>query len=396
MPVRVLHIVANMNRGGLENFLMNVYRTLDREQIQFDFLVTREVVGAFDEEIRLLGGKVYNIPAMTQVGYWKYKKSVYQFFKEHPEYQIVHCHRDALGGIYLKQAYKAQIPTRVAHSHTSKIGEPKSIKGILRSVIKAGLKPLLNKYSTHHFACGTNAGEWLFGKSIPVQVINNGIELNKYRYTIQTKRQVREELGVDEKTLLIGHVGRFCYPKNHTFLIDIVSQLVQVIPNCKLCLVGEGELEVSIRSKVQTLGLENKVLFLGVREDVPRILNAFDLFVFPSLLEGIPVTLIEAQASGLQCLVSNQITSEADLGIHLTQYLPIDTVVPWIETIKGLTQKMDNMRATRYTNDLQIRLRGYDILQTTKYLENFYIEQYKQNRGDANESNTHCVYANIQ
>ncbi|MEG0712389.1 MAG: glycosyltransferase, partial [Niameybacter sp.] len=138
--------------------------------------------------------------------------------------------------------------------------------------------------------------------------MGNGIELNKYRYTIQTKRQVREELGVDEKTLLIGHVGRFCYPKNHAFLIDIVSQLVQVIPNCKLCLVGEGELEVSIRSKVQTLGLENKVLFLGVREDVPRILNAFDLFVFPSLLEGIPVTLIEAQASGLQCLVSNQIT----------------------------------------------------------------------------------------
>ncbi|WP_053984391.1 glycosyltransferase family 1 protein [Niameybacter massiliensis] len=379
-PVRVLHIVANMNRGGLENFLMNVYRTIDREQIQFDFLVTREIQGVFDEEICVLGGKIYNIPAMTKVGYWKYKKNVYEFFKAHEAYQIVHCHRDALGGVYLKQAYKAHVPFRIAHSHTGKIGEPRSIEGIIRSIIKASLKPLLNKYSTQRFACGKDAGAWLFGKKYNFQVINNGVNIEQYTYSKNIRQEIRQELDIDDQSFLLGHVGRFCYPKNHKFLIHMFSQLVQIIPQCKLCLVGTGELEEEIKALVHKLGLVDKVIFLGVREDVSRLLNAFDLFLFPSLLEGIPVTLIEAQVSGLSCIVSDKVTEEADLGIQLIEYLPINEVTSWLGTIASRLKEIDELREKRCTQIDSIRQRGYDSIQTAKYLETFYTN-YSQKEG---------------
>lgn len=399
MPVRVLHIVANMNRGGLENFLMNVYRTLDKEQVQFDFLVTREVQGAFDEEIRSLGGKIYNIPQMAKVGYYQYKKTLYHFFKTHPEYHVVHCHRDALCGIYLREAKRAGISVRIAHSHTSKIGEPISIKGFLKSGVKQYFKYVTRKYCTNSFACAQLAGEWLFGKGgkqEKFQVLNNGIDIHNYTYSEEIREQVRETLGIEKQGFLIGHVGRFYYPKNHEFLIQVFQQVQEVVPQSHLCLVGNGELEKTVRQQVKALGLEEHVRFLGVREDVNQLLQAFDIFVFPSRFEGIPVTLVEAQASGVRCIVSDRITQEADIGLNLLEYLPIENSKVWAEILCRQYSALEQLRVQRRSNKEQIIQSGYDIQTTAGLLQQFYRNQYYIKKEKRDATTTNGVYTNVQ
>ena len=378
-PIRILHIVGIMNMGGLESLIMNIYRKIDRSKVQFDFLVTREETGIFDNEIRTLGGNIYNVPNMYKVGYKKYTDTLYKFFKEHSEYKIVHCHRDALCSIYLKQAKKANIPIRIAHSHNIRLAETKNIKGLIITIIKRCCMPFTTKNATDYFACSKDAGKWLFGKKIDekLKIIKNGIDIKKYIYDREKFNIVRNELNISEETLLIGHVGRFDIQKNHNFLIKMVNELNKEIEDFKLCLVGEGRLKLEIEEKIKEIGLQDKVLFLGIRNDVNELMKAFDIFAFPSLFEGLGIVLIEAQAAGLKCIVSDQVPKEADMEVDLLEYLTIQDTSIWIERIKSIYRNIQKVRKNRFSNYEKIKSNGYDIYNTTKYLQNFYIEKYR-------------------
>lgn len=367
--------------GGLENLIMNIYRNIDREKIQFDFLVTREEDGIFDEEIKSLGGKIYNIPHMSKVGYKKYTSILYNFFKEHPEYKIVHCHRDALCSIYLNQARKANIPIRIAHSHTMRLSETRDIKGIITALIKKYCMPFTVKNATHYFACSKDAGEWLFGKKVvneKLQIINNGIDTKKYIYDENISKKIRSELNISKETLLIGHVGRFDIAKNHDFLIDIINKLKLEMEDFKLCLVGEGRLKVDIEEKIKRLNLQDNVIFLGIRNDINELMMAFDIFTFPSLFEGLGIVLIEAQASGLKSLTSDQVPKEADMKVGLLDFLSIDDIDYWIDEIKIVSENKQKLREDRCSNQESIIKNGYDIFTTTSYIQDFYFESFNK------------------
>lgn len=376
MTIRILHIVGIMNRGGLENLIMNIYRNIDRKKVQFDFLVTREEKGVFDEEIKELGGVIFNIPNIKDVGYIKYIKNLREFFKNHSEYKVIHCHRDALCSVYLKQARKVNVPIRIAHSHNTKLVEPKGLKGKCNILVKEYFRKSTTKYATHYFACGREAGEWLFGKNNKVKVINNGVDLNKFIYSEEIRREIRNQIGIEENILVIGNVARFSLQKNHEYLINIFKEINDKIPESKLLLIGGGPLEKQIRDKVERLGLEKNVIFMGVRNDVNALLMGMDIFLMPSLFEGLPVSMIEAQATGLHCMISDTITTEVDLGLGLVEFLPLDNTEKWISSIENIYVELMNRQNNRKSKNEYIVERGYDIKNISQKLTKFYVESY--------------------
>lgn len=362
--------------GGIENFLMNVYRTLDRNQIQFDFLVTREEEGIFDEEIRNMGGIIYNIPHMATVGICRYRKNLLSFFESHSEFNVVHCHRDALCGVYLREAKKAKVPVRIAHSHTIQLAEGKGMTAILKTFVKKYFMTQIKASTTHYFACSEEAGKWLFGKKIAreqLQVVKNGIDAQKYIFKDEWRQSIREELSIGQDTVLVGHVGRMEEPKNHEFLIDVFEQLCNTSLDIKLCLVGAGKLEEYLRDKAKMLGIEDKIIWLGLRNDINKLMMAFDIFLFPSLFEGLGIVLIEAQATGLSCLASDRIPTEVDQGLGLISFIPLDKQIKWKDYALEIIEK-NNTR--KKVNQEDISRNGYDITNTTDNLKKIYLGAY--------------------
>ena len=313
-PIRVLQVVTHMERGGLESTLMNYYRHIDRERVQFDFLVHRQERAAFDDEIESLGGKLYRLPRLVP---WSegYLAALNHFFDEHPEYKIVHVHQDCLSSVILRAAAQHNIPVRIAHSHSA--NQDKNLK----YPIKLWYKRSIPKYTTNLFACGKDAGDWMFGGAL-FQIINNAIDVEAYAYNPTKRQEMRRQLGL-ENELTIGHVGRFNQPKNHPFLLDIFAALLKKESNAVLLLVGGGEGMSQIREKAQKLGIAEHVHFLGVRSDVADLMQAMDVFVFPSLHEGLPVTMVEAQAAGLPCIISDKIPPECILTEGLVDVMPL-------------------------------------------------------------------------
>ncbi len=375
MAIRILHIVGIMNMGGLENLIMNIYRNIDRDKIQFDFLITRQEEGIFDQEIKSLGGKIHNIPSMESIGVINYKKILRQFFEEYQEYQIVHCHRDALCSVYLREAKKANLPVRIAHSHNIKLAETKNIRGGVKGLLKNYFMLYTNRVATHRFACSTQAGKWLFGDN-GYTIIPNAIDTRKYNYNEDIAVSLRKELNISQETFVIGHVGRFDIQKNHKFLIDIFKEFEKQHPDCLLCLVGDGSLSEEIKNYVRENNIQNKVRFLGIRDDVPKLMMMFDVFLFPSLFEGLGIVLVEAQSSGLSCLISDQVPQESDMRLGLTQYLSLDSQCIWLESLNNIREKQKELRLNRKSNLNKIRECGYDILSLTTQIQNFYQEEY--------------------
>ncbi|PFP29490.1 glycosyl transferase family 1 [Bacillus sp. AFS073361] len=361
-PLRILHVVVNMNRGGAETLLMNLYRNIDRSIIQFDFLTCKE--GIFDKEINQMGGKVHRIPYISDVGHFQYIKQLDTFFANHQEYKIVHSHMDKMSGLVLRAAKRAGIPNRISHSHsTSNEGS------IIAKFYKwyAGKHILPN--ATKLLACSNQAAKWLFkNKSEKALILKNGIECERFKFSPKIRGEIRAELKVNDESLIIGHVGRFSTPKNHLFLIEIYKEVIKVHPNSKLILVGDGPLLLEIKSKVSEYNLTEKVEFLGVRSDVDHLLQAFDLFIFPSFYEGLPVTVIEAQGAGLPCLISDSITQEVDMGLNLVEFFPISNKDVWIERIK----KIEPDKVQRFLSVPVLSKKGYDIKDTSKQLQDFY------------------------
>jgi glycosyltransferase involved in cell wall biosynthesis len=368
--IRILHVVSKMDRGGLETLIMNIYRNINREKIQFDFLTHREGIGSYDSEIIKLGGKIYSIPYVNDVGPIRYPKQLYKFFIEHNNYKIVHSHMNCVSGIILREAKRAGIKVCIAHSHST--GNTKG--RYLSNTYKRYAQLFINKNSDFKFACSEDAGKWLFkDKYQNVNLINNGIDINEFKYNKYIRTSIRKELAVDEDTFVIGHVGRFVPVKNHTFIIDIFNNVLQKRANSRLILVGTGPLQNKIIEKVKKLEIENKVIFLGERSDVNRLLQGFDLMLFPSLYEGLPMALVEAQASGLNCVISDRITCKVDIGCNLMKYLSLDDGSKvWSKFILRIDCNMrNNININSHLNMI-----GYNIKETAKNMEEFYINNY--------------------
>ena len=363
-PIRVLQVVTHMERGGLESTLMNYYRHIDRERVQFDFLVHRQERAAFDDEIESLGGKLYRLPRLVP---WSegYLAALNHFFDEHPEYKIVHVHQDCLSSVILRAAAQHNIPVRIAHSHNA--NQDKNLK----YPIKLWYKRSIPKYTTNLFAGGKDAGAWMFGGA-PYQIINNAIDATAYSFNPKKRIEMRHQLGLADK-LIIGHVGRFNPQKNHPFLLDIFAALLRKEPNAVLLLVGGGEDMLKIQAKAHALGIAEHVRFLGVRSDVADLMQAMDVFVFPSLYEGLGIVLIEAQAAGLPCVVSDTIPREAYLTDLVTAEKLSSSVEAWAEKI------LAKRAIPRIDRRAEIAAHDFDITTEAVKLQEFYINAYEQN-----------------
>lgn len=362
--LRVLHVVTDMNRGGLETMIMNYYRNIDRKKIQFDFLVHRGYRASYDDEIESYGGKIYRLSRLIP---WSknYIKMLDAFFQEHPEYKIVHVHQDCLSGVILKVAEKNGVPIRIAHSHSS--SQDKNLKYL----IKLWYKRWIPKYATQLLACGKEAGDWMFDGQ-PYQVLNNAIDAKKYKYDLKIREKMRQQLQISGDTKVIGHVGRFSEPKNHSFLIDIFQCIHEENKNTKLLLVGDGELYNQIQEKVKKYGLEEAVIFTGVRTDVTDLMQAMDVFLFPSLYEGLPLTLIEAQAAGLPCIISDKVPIECAI-TNLVQQVSLNSdKKKWASVVLKTTCERKEMY-------LEICEAGFDIRKNVRKLQEMYVRLLENN-----------------
>ena len=279
----VAHIMGKWNGGGVESVVMNYYKNIDRNRIQFHFLCDEDSTDIPYEEIEKLGGKVIVIPPYQKL--FKYQKELYRIFKEN-NYKIVHSHINALSVFPLKIAKKAGVPIRIAHSHSTS-----NKKEWKKNILKMILRPFSKLYANNYFACTEYAGKWLFGKKVverkELNVINNAIDLKKFEFNENTREDLRKELGIKEDVLVIGHVGRFMKQKNHEFLIDVFEKAIKQDDNIYLILVGQGPLEDKIKEMAKEKGIEYKILFLGQRNDVNKLYQAMDIFVLPSLYEGL-------------------------------------------------------------------------------------------------------------
>ena len=372
--IKVLVLDTVMDRGGAEAMIMNYMRNINREEISFDFLTNRDYHAAYEDEIESLGGKVYHMAPQLPGHFRQYKKEMKEFLKEHPEYKIIHSNLEERSYLPLKIAKKMGVPVRISHAHNRPLGF--NLKMMVRYYFRWKLK----KVNTHMFACGYEAGDWLYGKNNREKVIimNNAIDAEEYSYDESKSLDMKQKLGVEGKTV-IGHVGRFFAQKNHTFLIDIFKKIHDKDPNTVLLLVGGGELDDILmnrmKEKVRILGLENSVQFLGVREDVADILQAFDLFLLPSLFEGLPVTMIEAQAAGLPCVISDKVPIQCDITGNVKVVSLEDSTDKWAEKI------LDYISEYKRFDCYQIvKKSGFDIKKNAIWLEAFYKEAMEMNQ----------------
>ena len=275
--------MGKWNGGGVESVVMNYYRNIDRNKIQFHFLCDEDSTDISYEEIEKLGGKVIVIPPYQKL--FKYQKELYRIFKEN-NYKIIHSHINALSVFPLRIAKKAGVPIRIAHSHSTS-----NKKEWKKNILKMILRPFSKLYANNYFACTEYAGKWLFGEKVverkELNVINNAIDLKKFEFNEKIREDLRKELGIKEDTIVIGHIGRFMRQKNHEFLIDVFEKAIKQDDNIYLILVGQGPLEDKIKEMAKEKGIEDKILFLGQRNDVNKLYQAMDIFVLPSLYEGL-------------------------------------------------------------------------------------------------------------
>lgn len=367
--VRVLHITEKLQSAGIESFIMNLYRRIDRSKVQFDFLVLRNEHEFYEDEIKKLGGCKYFIESRkknTLLRIYEESKLLKEFLREH-HYDIVHIHYTTpLRAPYLEILKKMGVKTRIYHSHSAFVDG----KGFLKSVIYGYMRKKIEKCATHFFACSEVGAEWMFSRKILKQkkyrVIYNGIDTQKFAYDEESRNAIRSELNLDEKKVLI-HTGRFLEQKNHSFIIDVFAALIKKMPNTALLLLGIGPLQDEMKQKVHTMELDKSVIFLDVKPDVYRYLSAADCYIMPSLYEGLPVAAVEAECSGLPCVFSTNITQEVALTQNVTFLKLSDSVEIWVDSI----MQMLNVRREDCSD--AVRTSGYDMQDVASKMENFYV-----------------------
>ena len=357
-PIRILHVIGVLNRGGAETMIMNLYRNIDRSKVQFDFVENTDEIGVFEDEIKELGGRVYHCPHFNGKNAVQYKKWWDTFFEEHKnEYSFVHGHIGSTAAIYLSSAKKYGIKT-IAHSHSTYSGF-----NIKQSAYK--LLSYQTRYiADYFFACSKEAAESRFGKKVKYTVLNNAIDTNKYKY------DGKIECPFTKGKKVYGHIGRFTREKNHAFIAEIFDKIHKKEPDSVLLFIGDGPLRESLETELYSTDIKESVIFLGVREDIPDLLRSMDLMIFPSIYEGLPVTLVEAQCTGLHCLVSDCISDESVLVPDVIKKLSLkNSADEWAE------QAIQFSEYERRSCEDEVREAGFDIQKNVEWLQEFYLEE---------------------
>jgi glycosyltransferase involved in cell wall biosynthesis len=338
-PVKVLHVVGVMNRAGTETMLMNIYRQIDKEKVQFDFVSYSNKEGHYDEEIRNLGGRVITLSNTQSV------KDLYHVIKQNGPYQALHAHTLFHCGVANIAAILTGIPIRISHAHTT-LDKNDSIS---RKIYIKLMRMVINMASTKRLACSKGAGKYLFGEkylrkssySYFPNVINYGELLNEREEEVSN---FKREVGLEDK-LVFGHIGRFIDAKNHLYIIEIFKCLLKKEPNARLLLVGEGDLKQDIENRAKDEGISESIRFVGVRQDIATMLQSMDVFLFPSIYEGLGLVLLEAQAAGVPCIVSESIQPEADVGLDLFSKLNLrEGAEVWAEAALSNVGKKEHNR----------------------------------------------------
>ncbi len=365
-PVHVAEIIGKWVGGGLEAIVMNYYRNIDKSKIQFDFICDEDSINIPYKEIESMGGKVILIPPYQKI--FKYHKELKKILKE-GDYPIVHSHINTLSVFSLFAAKCAKVPVRIAHSHST-TNKKETKKNILKQI----LRPFSRIFATDYMCCSELAGRWLFGdreyNKGNVYLLNNAIDLDKFKYDENVRKLKRKELKISDDTLIIGHIGRFVAQKNHKFLIDIFNEIHKQIKNSILILAGQGPLLEDMEKKAKELGIKDNVRFLGQRNDINELYQVFDIFCLPSLYEGLPVVGVEAQATGLLCIFSDDMTKETKI-LDTTEFLSLEqSPKEWanvmINRYKGYTRSNDNQKILN--NNFNIKLEANKLEKKYKEL----------------------------
>ncbi len=391
-PIRVLHVLGGVGLGGAESRIMDLYRQMDREEIQFDFLVHSAAVKKgfqkvrqtgsdtgernnksdgcvrkpefYDEEIQAMGGHIYVLPKFKVYNYFTYQKAVKAFFAAHRNFRVVQGHMTSTAGIYLPIAKRAGVPVSVAHARNA--GVVKGLKGLATRFFRRGLA----KKADFCFACSQLAGQDVFGEAAmkegQVKVIYNAIDVGRFTYDEKARQEARAQLRLSGE-LVLGHVGRFQYQKNHPYLLEVFAAVCEKRKDAVLLLLGDGEDRPAMEEKCRRLGIDGSVRFMGNRKDAERFYQAMDYFLLPSFFEGLPGVLVEAQAAGLRCLVSDTVTGEAK-ATDLVTYLSIEE--PPARWAKEILKQVDYAR--RDTSQ-ELREAGFDVRTQAQGYRQFYL-----------------------
>ena len=384
--IKILHVVGGMNVGGTETMLMNLYRKLNTN-VQFDFISYYDKDAYYDDEIKRLGGQVIRIDSPNKIGMIKSIKNLCEVIKENGPYNAVHAHTLFNCGVAMIAARLSGIKVRVSHAHTNL----DNTKNIIRKIYIWCMRRTINLFSTDCIACSESAGKYLFGESITLskkyKLLPNYVDYKKYLNCSDTK-SVRQELGIKDDDIVVGHIGRFVEAKNHKFLLEVVSEMINLNNKVKLILTGDGELRKDMECYAEELGIKENVYFLGIRKDIDKILNNLDIFIFPSIYEGLGLVMIEAQSAGIPCLVSEAIQKEADLDIGLVKQINLnDKRELWA---KEAFELIENKNKNKKQILSAIKNKGYDL----DNIINKLLEIYKLDleMGDIYEEGTDIIF----
>ncbi len=366
-PIRIPQIVGKWLGGGIEAVVISEYLAMDKSKIQFDFICDEDSTNIPYDLIEKNGGRVIIIPPYQKA--FKYHKELKKVLKEN-NYKIVHSHISTMSVFSLFAAKCAGVPVRIAHSHSTTNKKEKK-----KNLMKQVLRPFSKVFATNYMCCSELAGRWLFGDKEydkgNVYLLNNAIDLDKFKYDEKLRKKKRKELGIKDDTLVIGHLGRFVAQKNHTFLIDIFNEIHKKNNNSILLLAGQGPLMEDIKNKVKDLNLDDSVKFLGQRNDANELYQAFDVFLLPSLYEGLPVVGVEAQASGLLCYLSDDMTKETKV-LDITKFMSLNnTPEEWADNILNDVKKYKRIDTSK-----EMTAKNFNIKEEAKKLEEYYLNLY--------------------
>lgn len=366
-PIRVASVIGRYIGGGVEAVTINYYRNIDKNKVQLDFICDEDSTNIPYEEIERMGGKVIIIPSYSKP--FKYHKALKRVLKE-GNYKIIHSNINTLSVFSLFAAKCAGVPVRIAHSHSTTNKKEKK-----KNLMKQVLRPFSKVFATDYMCCSELAGRWLFGNKEydkgNVYLLNNAIDLDKFKYNESLRKKKRKELGIKDNTLVIGHIGRFVAQKNHDFLIDIFDEIHKKNNNSILLLAGQGPLMEDIKNKVKELNLDDNVKFLGQRNDANELYQAFDVFLLPSLYEGLPVVGVEAQAAGLLCYLSDDMTKETKV-LDITKFMSLNnTLKEWADNILDDVKKYKRIDTSK-----EMTAKNFNIKEEAKKLEEYYLNLY--------------------
>lgn len=374
-PVRVAEIVGNMSNGGVETLLINLFKHVDRSRFQFDFIVNGTSTNIRRKEIEELGGRVFVVPPYKKL--WEYRKALHNIFLQN-HYLIVHSHINTLSFLPLEEAKKCGVPIRIAHSHST-TNRSEHFKNFLKLI----LRHFSTKYPTDLMACSENSGEWLFGKKNftrgNITLLHNAIELQDFAFNEEKRKNIRASLNISSSAFVIGTVGRFVKQKNPIYLLNVFKYFQSSHPNSVLLFVGDGPLLEKTKEVARKIGVLESVCFVGSHNNVSDFYSAFDVFVLTSLYEGLPVTLVEAQANGLPCVVSNNITPEALLTNSVeTAGIRKKDMPIWEHRLA----KIANKSSRSNENGNILKSKGYSIEESSSKLERFYEDRLERLHND--------------